>query len=152
MNNSHILDLPVVEIKETLASEPIVLYDNSIGKCLSYLKNFDYYYIFCIVNPDNPILNQYLKLPTKFVEQNNSSHRNLLDEFLKIAGVPFANIDNNRIVTLTGKHKEIHMNPITYNRTKNMTFALESGDTVDFVFTIDIILYRDFLEKYQVRV
>ena len=151
MDNEKILDISFEEVEETQLSEPKILHDNSIGKCLAYLKNFDYYYIFCIVNPKNPLVDQHIKLPIKFVEENNSSYENLLDEFLKITGLPFATHNNDLIVTMTGENKRIHLHPITFNRTRDRTFCVESGDTADFMFVTDMIKHRNFLQEYEVQ-
>lgn len=81
MTNFKLLDISTEEITETLHETPKILHTSQNGECQAYLKNFDYYHIFCLINTKNPLCNQYIKLPNDFVDNHNSSHQNLLDEF-----------------------------------------------------------------------
>ncbi len=152
MRNSEIMDIPSDQIEETLKTKSHLLFENESGKCIVYLKDFDYYYVFLITNTQNACNNYPIKLPKEFVEKHFSSHRNLLDEFLKIVGVP-TNISGNTelIVSFNRKEKTLAFNPITFNRIDNRTYGIQNGDIMDFFFCMDIVKYRDFLEEYDIR-
>lgn len=152
MRNSEVMDVPVDHIEETLKTKPEILFENEHGKCITYLNDFDDYFVFSITNTQNSLNNYHIKLPKKFVEINNSNYRNLLDEFLKITGVP-TNIDGHSklIVSFNTKEKTLGFNPITFNRIEKMTYGIQNGDMIDFFFCVDIIKYRDFLEENDVK-
>ena len=151
MRNSEIMDIPVDQIEETLKTKPEILFENEHGKCIVHLKDFDYYFVFSIMNTQNSLNNYHIKLPKKFVESNISSYRTILDEFLKITGVP-TNIsgDSKPIVSFNTKEKILGFNPVTFNRIKFMTYGIQNGNVIDFFFCVDIIKYRDFLEEHNV--
>ena len=152
MQNSQMLDLPRDQILETLQTPSTTLHQSDVGTCLAHLKSFDYYYILAVVDPQNFIHNQFIKLPSKFVEKHGENPKMLLDKFLEITGIPFGSNGNSLIMpSLVGKDKRFYLDPITYNRGQHMVFALEKGETLEFMFLIDIVRYRDFLMEYNVR-
>ena len=152
MQNAQMLDIPREEILETLKTPFAILHQSDVGTCQAYLKNFDYYYILAVVDPQNFIHNQFIKLPSKFVEKHGENPKILLDKFLEITGIPFGSNGNSLIMpSLKGKNKQFFLNPVTYNRGQHMIFALEKGDTIEFMFMVDIIKYRDFLVENDIR-
>ena len=149
MRNSKILNIPQEHIEETLKTKPETLFENQKGKCIVHLKDFDYYYVFCIRNTQNYLNNYSLKLPKKFAEAHSSSYENLLNEFLKIVGVPTA--DGKLITSFNTKKHILGLNPTTANRIQDITYGIQNDDIIDFFFCVDIIKYRDFLEDYKIR-
>ncbi len=147
--DTKILEIPLEHISETLNTEPQILYETETDKCLAYLKDFDYYFVFSIINPNNNLINKHIKLPGDFVEKHNSNYRNLLNEFLKITGNKFRSHNDEFIIELEGKSKQLHMNPYDFNGA--MPFGVESGDKISFFFVINALKYKTFLEDYQVR-
>lgn len=113
--DAKILEIPVEHISETLDTEPQILYQTETDKCLAFLKDFDYYFVFSIINPNNSLIDKHIKLPRGFVGKHNSDYRNLLDEFLKVVGNKFGSHNNELIIELEGKHKRLHMHPYDFN-------------------------------------
>ena len=102
MRNEEIIEIRMEEIFETLDTKPQILLDNDIGKCYSYLKNFDYHYVFCIIDPSAQLHRVIIKLPKEFVEEHDgeNNYRKLLDEFLKITGTNSINERGKKIVRI----------------------------------------------------
>lgn len=141
------MQLPFDQIDENLNTDPQLLFKIDSAKCLAYLKNFDDYYILSIVNTENKLVNQHIKLPVKFVESfDKKDYRSLLVEFLKITGVRMGNMDNPFINDLNTKEKSIAMNPNTYHGA--LIFGIERSDMIHFFFVYNILKYRDFLKNY----
>ncbi len=153
MRNTEIMSVPYSEILELVQTNPQKFFEYEKHMVLAFLKNFDRYYVLGIINPANKLIDQYIKLPIKFVESiGNDNYMTILNEFLKITGIRFPKMGNKQIVSMLGKKIEIHMHPKTWNRAKYMTFGIETGKSLEFFFSIDIIKYRDFLEKYHVKI
>lgn len=148
--DASLMQLPFDQIDETMETEHQLLYKIGSAECLAYLKDFDDYYILSITNTENKLVNQHIKLPTKFVEKfDKTNYKELLDEFLKVTGVRFGNMDKKLITDFNMKEKAIAMHPYTYNGA--LVFGLERDPMVHFFFVYNILKYRDFLKKYNIK-
>ena len=148
-----IRDIPLEEIKETIEKpdQKDIFINVSSGIYSMYLKNFDYYYVFCVgVDFDSsPRLD--IKLPTKFVEQHGINLNHLLEKFLEIVGVKEIINDKSSIMIKEFPHKEmsVHLNSQTLHDT--IFFGCLDDDVTRNVFGIIKSKHNKMLEEYKVR-
>lgn len=148
--DTSLMQLPFDQIDETMATTSQTLFPSDSAKCLAYLKNFDDYYILSIVNTENKLVNQHIKLPIKFVDSlDKTNYKELLDEFLKVTGVRMGNMDNQFITDFNRDKKQLHMHPNTYHGA--LVFGLENGSMVNFFFIYNVLKYHDFLKKHEIK-
>lgn len=114
--------------------------------CIS--KKFDYYYILCIINHDNPENQMNLKLPLKFVEKYKENLKELLNEFLKIVGINHGQ-DKEKIIEFSHIEKIMALNPTTLHDTH--FFGCQHEDKTYCFFGIQQSKHAKMLKEYEVR-
>ena len=148
-----IRDIPLDEIKETIENpdQKDIFINVSSGTYNMYLKNFDYYYVFCLGIDLNSSPRIDIKLPTKFVEQHGLDLNHLLEEFLKIVGVVGIMGDKSSIMIKELSHDEItvHLGPQTLHDT--VFFSCRDDDVTRNLFGITKSKHNKMLKEYEVR-
>ena len=148
-----IRDIPLEEIKETIENpdQKDIFINVSSGTYSMYLKNFDYYYVFCLGIDFDSSPRIDIKLPTKFVEQHGLDLNHLLEKFLKIVGVVEIMEDKSSIMIKEFSHEKIavHLNSKTLHDT--IFFGCRDDDVTRNLFGIIKSKHNKMLEEYEVR-
>ena len=146
-------DIPLEEIKETMENpdKVEVFLNTDSGTYRMYLKNFDYYNVFCLGTDFNSEPRIHIKLPTRFVERYGSDLNQLLEEFLKITGITGIIDGDSSVLIKEFSHEEkiLALNPQTLNGA--VFFGCSDGDKTRNFFGVQKIKHNKMLEDYEVK-